>query len=1106
MAHSFKRNIVGRAVASDLFAADDQYDFSQVDRPKKKPSFPQRTSDLKQISSLEMARQRQQSRPGSANRLGAELQNRPRHGQPPPSKIHRPWKNHSSPATPIRSPSWNVRHNNTRSACESESAPDAATTAADPIDLCESGEDTDKGEEAKDDVGGKKRTSPQNVKENAKSSESEVAPQLPLVDTQAPKNPPAKRAKLCDDTTANMQTTRLTPLGTIDLSIDDEKATVHARAQMDTLGSVPRKMGGRTKFLPANHSQGFEKLTVPKLKQCDTRPKNRTAMSRIEDSLIKGSELSSSPKPSRDTSKEIMEKVQEVASATSMYDGSCRSIRSPVVERSSEPEESRLWHRNTFSLKKINSYPKKMKRHGKPIEIGQSFSRHDQKRIPSPRQNTCIDYSHDGTQNDDTRRLTRASARLDEPSSGGTQVRRSSQSQGKIPPETIEILTSDEEEDPNVSKFDFVRILVDGQLKSDSNCNLVFDNESKVIRISYKSGKKVRGYVISEQDIMECCYYLSPLPQHGDGDGGSNEEMSVLMELETYAILSLTVNSHVFHQEVTSPRKDTESEGKRILIQFEEEEEFQDLLVSMSDAGLTLEAVGKDAVDLPTLAKEAEKLRMCRSSVSRTRRKNPFSSGKAKDDILLVYPFAEDRSKIEAAVQTLNIFSTQRDSKDLDDSAQTHFSANPIEFHQRSHYITVRVKDYDRLEPEVWLNDSLIDFFMLWISRDICNIHASDVHFFTSHFYSTLARKGSKGVTSWTAKKNIDIFKKKLIFIPINKSMHWSLCVVINPGEIINYYSKQEPSSKMPCLICLDSLQMHCPLGTKRNIMRWLNSEWLRLRSTTEGTGPFDDQSLQVFTPKVPLQNNGSDCGVFVCRYSLGLYNLRHLDFTEQDIFAGKKPKDNRRGKEGFLDIITRGDEFKFNVRDIKKMRREFQKLIEHLSKLYSQWQKKQKRSIDAAKKECRKDWTREVAGRSNESIDEKKIKTSSSAGLKERNEKTETLVETPFQAILTSIGHPAFNGRLASCETNLNASLPSVDRTISHVSDHGKCDASSSLTLPPVYARVRRCPEDVSLENGHFESDPENCLTTGDADHDGSIEMLEQLSCNKSQSEFITT
>jgi hypothetical protein len=33
---------------------------------------------------------------------------------------------------------------------------------------------------------------------------------------------------------------------------------------------------------------------------------------------------------------------------------------------------------------------------------------------------------------------------------------------------------------------------------------------------------------------------------------------------------------------------------------------------------------------------------------------------------------------------------------------------------QRAHYVSLRVEDYNRLDPGEWLNDSLVDFWMQW--------------------------------------------------------------------------------------------------------------------------------------------------------------------------------------------------------------------------------------------------------------------------------------------------------------------------------------------------------------------------------------------------------
>ena len=76
------------------------------------------------------------------------------------------------------------------------------------------------------------------------------------------------------------------------------------------------------------------------------------------------------------------------------------------------------------------------------------------------------------------------------------------------------------------------------------------------------------------------------------------------------------------------------------------------------------------------------------------------------------------------------------------------------------------------------------------ISRHEAQKRNPDVHFFTSHFMTTLKRKGVDAVSSWTANKNINVFKKRLIFVPVNADLHWSLCVVVNPGLIASNHAQ----------------------------------------------------------------------------------------------------------------------------------------------------------------------------------------------------------------------------------------------------------------------------------------------------------------------------
>ena len=140
----------------------------------------------------------------------------------------------------------------------------------------------------------------------------------------------------------------------------------------------------------------------------------------------------------------------------------------------------------------------------------------------------------------------------------------------------------------------------------------------------------------------------------------------------------------------------------------------------------------------------------------------------------------------------------------------------------------------------------------LRISRGIKS-GTSDIHVFSSHFFTTLKNESASAVTKWTATRRIDIFKKKLIFIPINDALHWSLSVVVNPGAVLDT-CKGEGSLDGPlcCMLFFDSLRAHKKSSVHRNVAKWLNSEWKRLKKGQEASkeDPFLDKlSFPVYEP-----------------------------------------------------------------------------------------------------------------------------------------------------------------------------------------------------------------------------------------------------------------
>ncbi|XP_066937467.1 sentrin-specific protease 6-like isoform X5 [Macrobrachium rosenbergii] len=116
--------------------------------------------------------------------------------------------------------------------------------------------------------------------------------------------------------------------------------------------------------------------------------------------------------------------------------------------------------------------------------------------------------------------------------------------------------------------------------------------------------------------------------------------------------------------------------------------------------------------------------------------------------------------------------------------------------------ISITTDDYACLEEEQFLNDVIIDFYLKWLLQSkLSEIHRTRTHVFSTFFYKRLTSKPKKGrrphaieddpklsaaekrharVKSWT--KNVDIFEKDFIVIPINEHAHWFLAIICYPG------------------------------------------------------------------------------------------------------------------------------------------------------------------------------------------------------------------------------------------------------------------------------------------------------------------------------------
>ncbi|OAF66722.1 hypothetical protein A3Q56_05542 [Intoshia linei] len=86
-----------------------------------------------------------------------------------------------------------------------------------------------------------------------------------------------------------------------------------------------------------------------------------------------------------------------------------------------------------------------------------------------------------------------------------------------------------------------------------------------------------------------------------------------------------------------------------------------------------------------------------------------------------------------------------------------------------------------------WLNDTIINVYFKMIElRNFENEKLPNVFSFNTFFYTKLLKNGYNGVKRWT--RNVDIFSKSFILVPIHQKMHWCFLVIDIKRKRIVYF------------------------------------------------------------------------------------------------------------------------------------------------------------------------------------------------------------------------------------------------------------------------------------------------------------------------------
>lgn len=189
--------------------------------------------------------------------------------------------------------------------------------------------------------------------------------------------------------------------------------------------------------------------------------------------------------------------------------------------------------------------------------------------------------------------------------------------------------------------------------------------------------------------------------------------------------------------------------------------------------------------------------------------------------------------------------------------------------------ITILVEDQNRLKPNQYLNDNIVDFYLMYLINT-SNQHV--VHVMNSFFFTLLSRRDKN-------KSLIDLFEKEFVVIPIHSGIHWYLAMILWPKSLIenrsnnttdgdSFSESEELNTQSTCelelkkcsIVIFDSLvSMRRKRSlTIKELRQYLASELMKryqINLNNNGKG------ISYIVAKVPSQKNAFDCGVYLLHY-----------------------------------------------------------------------------------------------------------------------------------------------------------------------------------------------------------------------------------------------
>lgn len=193
----------------------------------------------------------------------------------------------------------------------------------------------------------------------------------------------------------------------------------------------------------------------------------------------------------------------------------------------------------------------------------------------------------------------------------------------------------------------------------------------------------------------------------------------------------------------------------------------------------------------------------------------------------------------------------------------------------KEHAIPLSQHDMLTLTGLNWVNDQVIEFYLQMIAKrsntpDARSLNFPRIHVMNTYFFTRLCQGGFDTVKKWT--KKLDVFDYDMLVIPVhNMEVHWAVIVVDFRVPGVFYYDSMKEEDESDILHAKAFLTQ---------VIKYLQDEHDHKKDSQLDLKSYVKEVVDT----CPQQENGSDCGLFVCKVVEYLSRDVGLRFDQNDM------------------------------------------------------------------------------------------------------------------------------------------------------------------------------------------------------------------------------